>query len=151
MVVVVVYGWWFPKESSLWIGVLPRLPGNTCQSAFICKLHTQDRTRHHNTESRQGRQEVYLRNGQSTAGGPKWTKTDPFRPKWTILVDFGLSNAQIRLGIRSFFRKAPDTFNFLRHAMRAILSFRPKCSHRCVSLKETPLKPVQKTQPSKPL
>ena len=41
------------------------------------------------------------------------------------------------------FRKAPDTFNFLRHVMRAILSVRPKCSHRCVSLKETPLKPVQ--------
>ena len=27
--------------------------------------------------------------------------------------------------------------------MRAILSVRPKCSHRCVSLKETPLKPMQ--------
>ena len=40
-------------------------------------------------------------------------------------------------------RKAPDTFNFLRHVMRAILSLRPKCSHRCGSLKETPLKPVQ--------
>ena len=40
-------------------------------------------------------------------------------------------------------RKAPDTFNFLRHVMRAIWSVRPKCSHRCVSLKETPLKPVQ--------
>ena len=26
--------------------------------------------------------------------------------------------------------------------MRAILSLRPKCSHRCVSLKESPLKPV---------
>ena len=37
-------------------------------------------------------------------------------------------------------RKASDTFNFLRHVMRAILSVRPKCSHRCVSLKETPLK-----------
>ena len=35
------------------------------------------------------------------------------------------------------FRKAPGTFNFLRHVMRAILSVRPKCSHRCVSLKET--------------
>ena len=35
-------------------------------------------------------------------------------------------------------RKAPDTFNFLRHVMRAIWSVRPKCSHRCVSLKETP-------------
>ena len=31
----------------------------------------------------------------------------------------------------------------LRHVMRAIWSVRPKCSHRCVSLKETPLKPVQ--------
>ena len=27
--------------------------------------------------------------------------------------------------------------------MRSILSVRPKCSHRCASLKETPLKPVQ--------
>ena len=26
--------------------------------------------------------------------------------------------------------------------MRAILSVRPKCSHRCVSLKESPLRPV---------
>ena len=34
-------------------------------------------------------------------------------------------------------REAPDTFNFLRHVMRAIWSVRPKCSHRCVSLKET--------------
>ena len=40
-------------------------------------------------------------------------------------------------------RKAPDTFKFLRHVMRAIWSVRPKCSHRCVSLKETLLKPVQ--------
>ena len=40
-------------------------------------------------------------------------------------------------------RRAPDTFNFLKHVMRAIFSLRPKCSHRCVSLKETPLKPVQ--------
>ena len=40
---------------------------------------------------------------------------------------------------RSFlFRDAPDTFNFLRHVMRAVWSVRPKCSHRCVSLKETP-------------
>ena len=40
------------------------------------------------------------------------------------------------------FRKAPDTFKFLRHVIRAILSARPKCSHRCVSRKETPLKRV---------
>ena len=31
---------------------------------------------------------------------------------------------------------------FLRHVMRAISSVWPKCSHRCVSLKESPLKPV---------
>ena len=37
-------------------------------------------------------------------------------------------------------RKAPDTFNFLRHVMRAILPGRPNCSHRCVSLKESPSK-----------
>ena len=49
----------------------------------------------------------------------------------------GLSNSPL------FFRKAPDTFNFLRHVTRAIWSLRPKCSHRCVSLKETSLKPVQ--------
>ena len=30
-------------------------------------------------------------------------------------------------------RKAPDTFNFLRHVMRAIWSVRQKCSHRCIS------------------
>ena len=39
------------------------------------------------------------------------------------------------------FREAQ--FNFLRHVMRAILSARPKWAHRCVSLKEPPLKPVQ--------
>ena len=36
------------------------------------------------------------------------------------------------------FRDALDSFTFLRHVMRAILSVRPKCSHRCTSLKETP-------------
>ena len=36
--------------------------------------------------------------------------------------------------------KAPDTFKFLR---RAIFPARPKCSHRCVSRKETPLKRVE--------
>ena len=38
--------------------------------------------------------------------------------------------------------RALDTFKFLRHVMRAILSVRTKCSHRCISPKETPLKPV---------
>ena len=37
-------------------------------------------------------------------------------------------------------RKASDTFNFLRHIMRATLSVQPKCSHRCVSLKKFPIK-----------
>ena len=43
-----------------------------------------------------------LRSGQSTVRGPKWTKIDLFRPKWTILVHFGLANAKIQFGIRSF-------------------------------------------------
>ena len=42
----------------------------------------------------------------------------------------------------SLVRKAPDTFQFSRHVMRAIWSVRPKRSHRCVSRKETPLKSV---------
>ena len=54
----------------------------------------------------------------------------------------GVGNFKVKIS-RNIFRKAPDTFNFLRHVMRAILSVRPKCSHRCVSLKETLLKPVQ--------
>ena len=40
-------------------------------------------------------------------------------------------------------KKAPDMFKFLRDVMGAILSARPKCSHRCVSRKETPLKRVE--------
>ena len=39
----------------------------------------------------------------------------------------------VPLALRVLARKVPDTFNFLRHVMRAILSARPKCSHRCVS------------------
>ena len=35
---------------------------------------------------------LQVRNGQSTVGGPKWTKMD----------HFGLSNAKIQFGIRSF-------------------------------------------------
>ena len=38
--------------------------------------------------------------------------------------------------------EAPDTFEFMRLVVRAILSVRPKCSHRRVSLKESPLNPV---------
>ena len=33
---------------------------------------------------------------------PVWTKLDLCRPKWTILVHFGLANAKIQFGIRSF-------------------------------------------------
>ena len=40
------------------------------------------------------------------------------------------------------FRKAPHVFKCSRQVMRAMLSVRPKCSHRCVSLKEFPLKPL---------
>ena len=35
------------------------------------------------------------------------------------------------------------SFNCLRHVMKAILSARPECPHRCVSLKRIPTKPVQ--------
>ena len=40
------------------------------------------------------------------------------------------------------FRQAPDTVQLWRHTMTAILAVQPKCSHRCVSLKNSPLKPV---------
>ena len=36
--------------------------------------------------------------------GPKWTSSGQNGPKWTILVHLGLANAEIRFGIRSFFR-----------------------------------------------
>ena len=58
----------------------------------------------------------------------------------------------------SFLREAPEAFKFLRHVIESNLSVRPKCSHRCVSLKEFPSEPVlisqecdQNIQPSKPL
>ena len=47
------------------------------------------------------------------------------------------------LEVSSVIREAPDTFKFLRHVTRAVWSVLPKCSHRCVSPKETPLKAVQ--------
>ena len=59
------------------------------------------------------------------------------------VVHKSITYVQKYLAINFSFRDAPDTFNFLRHVMRAIWSVRPKCSHRYVSLKETPLKPVQ--------
>ena len=33
--------------------------------------------------------EERVRNGQSTVGGPTWTKMDLFRPKWTEMDHFG--------------------------------------------------------------
>ena len=42
-----------------------------------------------------------FRNGESTVGGAKWTKMDLYRPKWTILVHFGLGNAKIQFGTRA--------------------------------------------------
>ena len=39
-------------------------------------------------------------------------------------------------------RQAPDTLKFFKTRCESNLSVRPKCSHRCVSLKESPLKPV---------
>ena len=46
-------------------------------------------------------------NGQSTVGGPKWTKMDLGQngPKWTILVHFGLASAEFQFGIRPFWPK----------------------------------------------
>ena len=55
----------------------------------------------------------------------------------------GVPHAKTCLCMRVKFREAPDTFKCLRHVMRLILSVLPKCSHRCVFLKETPLKLVQ--------
>ena len=37
--------------------------------------------------------------------GPKWTSLGQNGPKWTILVHFGLANAKVRFGIRSFWPK----------------------------------------------
>ena len=34
--------------------------------------------------------------------GPKWASCNQNGPKWTILVHFGLANAKIQFGIRSF-------------------------------------------------
>ena len=35
------------------------------------------------------REATRIRNGQSTVGGPKWTKMDLFRPEWTKMDHFG--------------------------------------------------------------
>ena len=71
--------------------------------------------------------------------------------KWQVILISSKKNFGTRVfwypfgclqAMHAYIRTAPDTFRFLRHAMRAILSVRPKCSHRCVSLKESPFKPV---------
>ena len=68
----------------------------------------------------------------------KWAQ--PKKPHFSHKVWLAATKPEESVKIRlnpSKFRKAPDTFNFLKHAMRAILSVRPKCSHRCVSLKKS--------------
>ena len=70
---------------------------------------------------------------------PNYTSGKKKEPKPNFLVRISSGG----VGVFTCIRKAPDTFNFLRHVMRASWSVRPKCSHRCVSLKETPLKPVK--------
>ena len=60
-------------------------------------------------------------------------------------VLFGcVSNLIIRAASlrKAYFRKAPDMSKCLRQVMRATFSVRPKCSHKCASLKESPLKPA---------
>ena len=37
--------------------------------------------------------------------GPKWTSSGQNGPKWTVLVHFGLANAKIQFGTRSFWPK----------------------------------------------
>ena len=60
-----------------------------------------------------------------------WPQTNAIKTSWDSSVPWLKPS---RLG------NAPDTFNFLREVMRAMLSVTPKCSHRCVSLKESPFK-----------
>ena len=63
---------------------------------------------------------------QMFAGKGSW---DPYLEVW-----------QVHASVipESLFRKALDTFKFLRHVTRAFLSTRARCSHRCVSRKKTP-------------
>ena len=95
------------------------------------------------------------RHGPKTHLGPFWSHECPEEGRLAKKAVLTLSGPVLRDTARlsqqyppiaryGFFREAPDTFNFLRHVMRAILSVRPKCSHRCVSLKETHLKRFRK-------
>ena len=63
----------------------------------------------------------------------EWQELGP----WRFRVDLPSSQKQLQTKINL---KPEDLGDFL---VGAILSVRPKCSHRCVSLKETPLKLVQ--------
>ena len=73
---------------------------------------------------------------------PTWLSWDQLGPSWSPTLCSTMLHALLNASTPQI-RKAPDASNFLRHVMRALLSVRPKCSHRCVSLKETPLKRVQ--------
>ena len=70
------------------------------------------------------------------------------KPRWKFGIDPTSSIRSSSGGCHSW-RHISDIsislicFKFLRHIMRAILSARPKFSHRCVSRRETPLKRVE--------
>ena len=84
--------------------------------------------------------------GRPVISGMEWGIFWPFLMIFGVVVfpmAFPQDPAVLKILRVVNLRKAPDTFKFLRHVMRAIWSVRPKCSHRCVSLKETSLKPVQ--------
>ena len=72
---------------------------------FLVSFGQHDKHRKHNKASTPKKTGGFVRNGQSTVGGPKWTKMDVFRPKWTKMDHFGLANAKIRFGIRPFWPK----------------------------------------------
>ena len=77
-------------------------------------------------------------------GGILWTWVFPAERTHFQAHNIGAAISGTRIVDKTFYsEKALDTFKFLRHVMRAILSVGPKCSDRCVPLKETRLKPVQ--------
>ena len=64
-----------------------------------------------------------------------------------ILRSLGKPRKSQKSSLMSKDKVVPDTFKILRHVMRAIFLFgRPKCSHRCVSLTESSLKPQARGQ-----
>ena len=73
-----------------------RVPGgeNSVSSSqpIICvpkRTHRVFRRTRRVTEFAVKLSEAQFRSGQSTVGGPKWTKIDPFRPKWAKMDHFG--------------------------------------------------------------